>query len=225
MPIIKVGSGELGNFEFLERIIKLKKPMIVSTGMHNQNELKNLLSFFQTKKYNKVSFLRCITRYPTKNDEVNLSSFKKFKKIFKKYEVGYSDHSDNELAILGAVVLGAKIIEKHIALEFNIPNTQDWKVSYDLKKMRNLVKKIRDLEIILGNEKIIISKKEKKSKDWATKSIFIRKNINKGNILKKDDLCCKRPGIYIPSSELKRIINKRAKTKLKKGSALKLNDF
>ena len=109
--------------------------------MHDLNDLKKLLSFFQINNYNKVSFLRCITRYPTKNNEVNLSSFKQFRKIFKKYEVGYSDHSDNDLGILGSIVLGAKIIEKHIATKFNVPNTQDWKVSYDLKKMKSLVKK------------------------------------------------------------------------------------
>ncbi|MDC3157352.1 N-acetylneuraminate synthase family protein [Candidatus Pelagibacter bacterium] len=225
VPIIKVGSGELGNFEFLKRIIKLKKPMIVSTGMHNLNDLKKLSSFFQINNYKNVSFLRCITRYPTKNNEVNLSSFKLFKKIFKKYEVGYSDHSDNELGILGSIVLGAKIVEKHIATKFNVPNTQDWKVSYDLKKMKSLVKKIRDLEIVLGDEKITISKKEKNSKDWATKSIFLRRNINKGNIIKKNDLSCKRPGIYVPASELKRIINKKAKKNLREGNPLKLNDF
>lgn len=225
IPIIKVGSGELGNFEFLKKIIKLKKPMIVSTGMHNLNDLKKLQSFFQINDFKNVSFLRCITRYPTKNNEVNLSSFKQFKKIFKKYEVGYSDHSDNELSILGSIVLGARIIEKHIATEFNIPNTQDWKVSYDLKKMKNLVKKIRDLEIILGDEKITISKKEKNSKDWATKSIFLRRNINKGEIIKKKDLSCKRPGIYIPASELIKAINKKAKKKLKEGNPLRSNDF
>ena len=91
--------------------------------------------------------------------------------------------------------------------------------------MKSLVKKIRDLEIVLGDEKITISKKEKNSKDWATKSIFLRRNINKGNIIKKNDLSCKRPGIYVPASELKRIINKKAKKNLREGNPLKLNDF
>ena len=98
-------------------------------------------------------------------------------------------------------------------------------MSYDLKKMKNLVKKIRDLEIILGDEKITISKKEKNSKDWATKSIFLRRNINKGEIIKKKDLSCKRPGIYIPASELIKAINKKAKKKLKEGNPLRSNDF
>jgi N-acetylneuraminate synthase/N,N'-diacetyllegionaminate synthase len=225
LPIIKVGSGELGNFEFLNKIIKLKKPIIISTGMHNLNDLKKLLFFFKSKNYYKVSFLKCSTLYPTKNEEVNLLSFKKFQKIFKEFKVGYSDHSDNELAILGAVCLGAKIIEKHIAIEFNIANTQDWKVSYDLEKMKHLVEKIRNLEIILGVEKIIVTQREKKSKDWATKSIFLKKNIMKGNILKKESFCYMRPGNYIPVSQLKKIINKKAKKNLMIGNPLKLSDF
>ena len=70
-----------------------------------------------------------------------------------------------------------------------------------------------------------ISKKEKISKNWATKSIFLRRNIKKGNIIKKNDLNYKRPGIYIPVSELSRIINKKAKKNLKEGKPLKSNDF
>ena len=193
--------------------------------MHNLNDLKKLLFFFKSKNYYKVYFLKCSTLYPTKNKEVNLLSFKKFQKIFKEFKVGYSDHSDNELAILGAICLGAKIIEKHIAIEFNIANTQDWKVSYDLEKMRNLVEKIRNLEIILGVEKIIVTQREKKSKDWATKSIFLKKNIMRGSILKKESFCYMRPGTYIPVSQLKKIINKKVKKNLMIGNPLKLSDF
>tara|TARA_B100001057_G_C22871317_1_gene959014 strand:+ start:6028 stop:7038 length:1011 start_codon:yes stop_codon:yes gene_type:complete len=225
VPKIKVGSGELGNFEFLNKIIKLKKPLIISTGMHDAHDLTKLLNFFKQKKYSKVSFLRCITRYPTFNKEINLLSFIEFKKIFKNYKVGYSDHSDNELAILGSVFLGAKIIEKHIAIEFGVPNTQDWKVSYNLKKMKKLVKKIRNIEIILGKNKIKISKNEEKSKIWATKSIFLKKNIKKGEVLTRNVFSFKRPGTYIPASKLEKVINKKTKKNLKKGNALKENDF
>lgn len=225
VPIVKVGSGELGNFEFLSKIIKLKKHIIISTGMHNTKDLKKLLSFFKSKNFFNVSFLRCITQYPTKKEEINLLSFNTFKKIFSNYRVGYSDHSDNELAILGSVVLGARIIEKHIATEFNLPNSQDWKVSFDLTRMKNLVQKIRDLEIILGEEKIKISNNELKSKIWATKSIFLKTKKKKGAIFKKKDFSFKRPGIYIPCSHLKKIINKKSKKNLKAGNALKPNDF
>ena len=68
-----------------------------------------------------------------RSENIQITELKKIKKIFNKYEVGYSDHSDNELGILGSIVLGAKIVEKHIATKFNVPNTQDWKVSYNLK--------------------------------------------------------------------------------------------
>ena len=67
--------------------------------------------------------------------------------------------------------------------------------------------------------------KKKNFKNWATKSIFLRRNIKKGNIIKKNDLNYKRPGIYIPVSELSRIINKKAKKNLKEGKPLKSNDF
>ena len=84
-----------------------------------------------------------------------------FKKLFKNYLVGYSDHTNHDLAILVSIVLGARIIEKHISLDFNLKNAQDWKVSFDEINLKQMVKKIRDLETILGKKDIIISKNEK----------------------------------------------------------------
>ena len=88
VPIIKVGSGELGNFEFLKKIIKQKKHIIISTGMHTRLDMINLKKFFLKQKYTNVSFLRCITSYPTNNKDINLESFNQFKKIFKNFKIG-----------------------------------------------------------------------------------------------------------------------------------------
>lgn len=225
VPLIKVGSGELGNYPFLEKIIKLKKPIIISTGMHNTNDLKKLKLFFESKKYSKVFFLKCNTQYPTLNNEINLLSFTNFKEIYKNFIVGYSDHTNHDLAILGSIILGARIIEKHISLDFNVKNAQDWKVSFDEKKMKHMIKKIRNLEIIMGKKQIKISKNEIQSKVWATKSIFIKDNIKKGDIISEKNLIFKRPGNYIPVSELENVINKKAKKNLFKNDYLKKNDF
>lgn len=225
VPIIKIGSGELGNYSFLEKIIKLNKPIIISTGMHNLNDMKQLKLFFKSKKYLKVFFLKCNTQYPTLNSEINLLNFTSFKEIFKNFIVGYSDHTNHDLAILGSIVLGARIIEKHISLDFNVKNAQDWKVSFDEKKMTEMVKKIRELEMIMGKKQITISKNEIRSKAWATKSIYIKNNIKKGDIIFEKNLAFKRPGIYIPVSKLEKVIKKKAKKNLFKNNYLKKNDF
>jgi len=111
LPAFKIGSGEIGNFEFLKTIIKLKKPIIVSTGMHNYNDLLKLKRFFEKKKFKKVIFLKCNSQYPTPNEDINLKSFITFKNVFKKYITGYSDHSEHDLAILGSINFGARVVE------------------------------------------------------------------------------------------------------------------
>ena len=221
VPIIKVGSGELGNFEFLKKIIKQKKHIIISTGMHTRLDMINLKKFFLKQKYSNVSFLRCITSYPTNNKDINLQSFNQFKKIFKNFKIGYSDHTNHDLAILGAVVLGAKIIEKHIALDFNVKNAQDWKVSFNELRFKDMVKKIRQLEKIMGKGLISISREEKKSIKWATKGIYAKKNIKKWSKFSLLNTCAKRPNNGLNVKLHTELLGKKAKSNIIRGYPLK----
>ena len=182
--------------------------------MHTEKEMLNLKNFFEKKKFKKVSFLRCITLYPTKNKNINLKSFKKFKEIFKNYSVGYSDHTNHDMAILGSIVLGAKIVEKHISIDFKVKNSQDWKVSFDSQKFKKMVQKIRLLESILGSEKIFLSKDEKKSLIWATKSIYAKKEILKKTKFTFNNICSKRPRKGVLVKDFNLLINKLSAKKI-----------
>jgi len=225
LPIIKIGSGELGNFEFLKKIIKSKKHIIVSTGMHKEKDMLNLRKFFLDRNFKNVSFLRCVSSYPTKDKNINLLSFQKFKKIFERFNVGYSDHTKHDLAIIGAVSMGAKIIEKHIALDFNIKNAQDWKVSFNVKSFRNMVSKIRTLEKIMGDKKIFITDDEKKTLRWATKGVYARENIKKNTKFTLNNTCSKRPNNGIGVNNYSLILNKRSKSNIEKGKPIKRNQI
>jgi N,N'-diacetyllegionaminate synthase len=222
---IKIGSGEIGNFEFLKSIIRLNKPIIISTGMHEQKDLIRLRNFFISYKFKKVIFLKCNTQYPTPDEDINLKNFKMFKKIFKNFFVGYSDHTDHDLAILGSIMLEAKVIEKHISLDFNVKNAQDWKVSFDRIRLSEMIRKIRKFEKILGSEKLKISTKEKKSRIWASRSIFAKKDIKKGKKLEISDINFLRPGNFLNCSDFAKINKKKLKKNIKANTALKFNDF
>lgn len=224
IPAIKIGSGELGNFIFLEKIIKLNKPIIISTGMHSKKDLINLKNFFVKQNYKKVIFLRCSTTYPTEFKDINLNNFSKFKEIFSNALVGYSDHTDSNLPIYFAVSNSAKVIEKHISLDFNVKNAQDWKVSHDLNRLKKMIKDIRSLEAIGGKNFIQISKSENKNKKWATKSLFFKKKSKKGEIIKEEMLCTKRPGTGISCSQYKQVIGKKLIKNCSKGM-IRTNDF
>jgi len=184
-----------------------------------------LKNYFLKNKKKDVCFLNCITQYPTENNSINLINFKKYQKIFKNFLVGYSDHTNHDIAILGAVVLGARVVEKHISLDFNIKNAQDWKVSFDYKKFYMMVKNIRLMEKILGKNSEFSTFFEKKSKIWATKSIFAAKNIKKGEKFKKENLSFKRPGIYIPAKNLDLVLGKKSKSFIKKDTPIKKSEI
>ena len=224
LPAIKVGSGEIGNFEFLKKILKLNKPIIISTGMHEIKELVKLKEFFKKKKFKKVIFLKCNTQYPTPDSDINLKSFNYFKEIFKQNFVGYSDHTDNELAILASIPLGARVVEKHISLDFNVKDAQDWKVSFNKEQLKSMIFKIRKLENLLGEGRLKISNSEKKSKIWASRSIYAKKNLKKGHKLQLSDIKFLRPGNHLSCSEFKKINNKKLKKNIFSTSPIKLND-
>ncbi len=224
-PIIKVGSGEIGNYEFLKKILKFNKTIIISTGMHDKQDLINLKKFFKKNKFNKVIFLKCNTTYPSRDTDINLKNYLEFKELFSDYHVGYSDHTNHDLAIIGSVFYGAKVIEKHISVLFKIKNAQDWKVSFDLIKMKNLVSKIRKVEKLLGNRNIFLTKNERRSKIWASKSLYTNKTLDKNKRIKKSDLIFLRPGNGIPVKFLSKIVNKKIKCKLKKNKKINFNDF
>ena len=215
VPLVKIGSGELNNFDFLSKIIRLNRPVIISTGMYSLIDLKNLNIFFKKKKFNKVIFLKCSTVYPSDYDILNLNNFDIYKKIFKNALIGYSDHSKDDLTCITAVSMGYKVIEKHISLDFNIKNAQDWKVSLNKNQLKKMIQKIRLIEIIKGINNIKIGAKEKKNKLWATKSLYFKELFKSGHIIKRNDIISMRPGNGISPLQIKQIIGKKIKTNLK----------
>tara|TARA_Y100001980_G_C14515498_1_gene290828 strand:+ start:66 stop:1109 length:1044 start_codon:yes stop_codon:yes gene_type:complete len=225
LSAIKVGSGEIGNFLFLKELISLNKPIILSLGMHNYDDIKELKKFFVKEKFKKLVLLNCTTIYPSKNKDLNILAIRELKNIFGDIIIGYSDHTDDDLACISSVALGARVIEKHISVKFNVKNAQDWKVSFDVIKLRSMIKKIREQEIMLQTKKNLSSKNELKQKLWATKSIYVKNKIKKNSKILLSDLKFLRPGNGIPCSKINLIINKLAKKNLPKNYKIKIQDF
>lgn len=225
VPAYKIGSGDLGNFEFLKKIIKFNKPIIISTGMHSHKDLINLKKFLEKQKFKKFVILYCCTIYPASAKYINLNRIKLIKSIFKKNLFGYSDHSNNDLAIIGSVFLGASVIEKHIAVKFNDKNSQDWKVSFDKFKFLEMKNKIQNINELMEKNEKYISLKEVSQKTWAQKSIYLNKNKEKYEKISIDDLKFMRPGNGIHCSQLTKILGKKIKKKLNNNHKLKLDDF
>ena len=172
---IKVASSD-NNFSLLhKKILKSNKPLIISTGFLNSKEINNLIkNLIKIRKFN-IAVLHCVSCYPTKDKEVNLSSIKNLKNYFG-VEYGYSDHTIGVEACLCAVSLGARIIEKHITLNKNFSDFRDHKISSDYNELKQLVKQIRKIELILGNNFKKIQNGEKRILKSSEKSVCLQKN-------------------------------------------------
>lgn len=221
-PAIKISSGLMTNEALIKEAVKLKKPIIFSTGMAFKSEIKKTALILKKSISKNFAILRCTSLYPCPEQFVNLNSLKNLQKEFPTTPIGYSDHTKGIDACVAAVALGAKIIEKHITLKINF-ETPDKKVSIDPLKFKKLVKKIRSLEKILGQENIFPTKLEIKKRSLYHRSIITVKNIIKGEVFTKNNIALKRslnnrPGLH-PKYFFK-IIGKKSKLNFKKGIKL-----
>ena len=191
-------------------------------------ELRNLLEDYPP---NSACILHCNTTYPTPFDEVNLRTIEYLQTIFKGIaSIGYSDHTEGISIPLSSVVLGARVIEKHISLEKNIPNAQDWKVSCFEEDLPILVKSI-DQVWASSNKKIsekIISRDENNNREWANKSCYLIEDLLPNKKLTRDLYKSQRPYSGMSPDQVEnKLLGKIyiGKTVLKKGYSFKDKDI
>lgn len=209
IDIFKIPSGEITNLPYLEKIASYRKPIIMSTGMSNIEEIRSAINVLKRNGCNDISILHCNTQYPTPFEDVNLRAMLSLKNEFD-VQVGYSDHTLGIDIPIAAVALGATIIEKHFTLDKNMEGP-DHKASLEPEELKEMVKSIRNIERALGDGIKKPSESEKPNKDIARKSIVASKNIKKGEPFNRDNLAIKRPGNGISPMEWYNILGKIAK--------------
>ena len=214
VPVVKVGSGERNNPGFLRRLAALGKPMIVSTGMYRLDDVERALAACREGGCREVALLHCVTSYPTPDSDVNLRAMDALRAAFPG-PVGYSDHTPDELAVLGAVARGASIIEKHITILRDVPNAQDWKVSAGPENLARLLADIRRMERMLGSGEKRPAPCEEAAVDWATKSLVAAHDLPAGHRLLESDLTLKRPGTGMDGTRLLSVLGRTLKQALR----------
>ena len=222
MEYYKIPSGEINNVLYLKKIGKLKKKVILSTGMSTMKEisyaLKTLISN-GTKKKN-ITVLQCNTEYPTPLVDVNLRAMLEIQKKFR-INVGYSDHTKGTEASVIAASIGASIIEKHFTISQKLKGP-DHKSSLLEKDLKEMIKKIKNVEVILGNKIKKPTKSEKKNIKIARNSIVANRNILKGEKFTNINLTVKRPGSGISPTNFFKILGKKAKKNFKKDQLISI---
>tara|TARA_B100001123_G_scaffold448084_1_gene607769 strand:- start:51 stop:1061 length:1011 start_codon:yes stop_codon:yes gene_type:complete len=220
VDIVKIASNDNNFFPMLDVVLRSKKPIIISTGMTTQKDIKNLIKYISKKISKKmikkkISLLHCVTSYPVEDKYVNLNSIPYLIKTTK-LNIGYSDHSLGNEACLGAVVLGAKIIEKHFTLDKKFSKFRDHALSADFIELKQLVHGIRKLEHQIGYFKKFILKPEKTLIKVTRKAPYARRDIYKGEKFNLKNIVFLRNTNSSSFLGLQNIIGKKAKIKISK---------
>ena len=191
----KIPSGEITNKPYLQHIAHKMKPVILSTGMADLNEIGDALNVLTKEglSLDKITILHCNTQYPTPMEDVNLKAMLTIKEAFK-LKVGYSDHTKGIEVPIAAVALGAEVIEKHFTLDRNMPGP-DHLASLEPDELKAMVLAIRNIELaISGSGMKETSPSELPNKNIARKSIHLSIALKVGDTIKLEHLIMKRPG-------------------------------
>ena len=212
----KTASPDLHDFFLHKYLSKLNKKIIISTGMSNQKEIEQCLKLY--KKKSNIALLHCVSSYPANHKSINMRALN----ILRKYtsNIGFSDHTLDNLASVVAISFGSKIIEKHFTLDKKMEGP-DHKFSLDPNELKLFKEKIRETEVIMGKEEKKCQIDEKLNKQITVKNIFAKRKIYKGKKINESDLYLKRSGNGLMGSEIHKIINKVSKKNILANNKIK----
>lgn len=214
----KVPSGEITNLPYLRTIAACGRPVIISTGMSDINEIGDALKILtgshpdypseSTLTLDDIIVLHCNTQYPTPFEDVNLKAMTEIGKRFG-VRTGYSDHTRGLTVPVAAAALGACVIEKHFTLDRTLPGP-DHKASLEPDELKEMVRMIRQTEAALGDGLKIVTESERPNIEVARKSIIAARSIKKGEILTEENITVKRPGNGVSPMLWDKVLGTRA---------------
>lgn len=232
MKRIKVPSGEITNFPFLEYLAAKNVPMIVSTGMATLQEVRDAVDLVRRQRErlglsgaleNHLTVLHCTSNYPAVADDVNLRAMHTMAAMIG-MPIGYSDHTAGTEVSVAAVALGATVIEKHFTLDKNLPGP-DHKASLEPDELRLMIRQIRCIERALGSDRKEPTLNELPVRAVVRRSVTTLVAIKKGQALSADNLALLRPGTGIEPRELPAVVGKRAVRDIAAGTTLNWSDL
>jgi pseudaminic acid synthase len=217
VPIHKIASFELVDLPLIGYTAKTKKPLIISTGMGSIEEIKEAVDIAKRAGAKDLTLLKCVSSYPAAPKEINLKTIPDMQKKFN-CKIGLSDHTLGIGVSIAAIILGAKVIEKHFTLSKGI-KTPDSFFSIEPDELKELVKNVRIVEKAIGQVHYSLTKKEEQSKVFRC-SLFAVKDIKKGEEFTKENVKSIRPGCGLHPKFIKEVLGKDAKIDLKKGTPM-----
>lgn len=222
VPCFKIASMDLNYYDFIRYIAKLKKPVILSTGMSEFHEIDRAVKTIEEVGNNKIIILHCISKYPPLYEEMNMGIIEKLKMLYPEYPIGFSDHSPDSTMAIVARTLGATVFEKHFTLDKKLAGP-DHAISCDPKEFAELRRKLTDVDSSLSP--VIGQRSDSVISYGARRSLFAAKNLKKGEVLTESMIDVVRPGDGLPPEYFYIFLGKELKKDLKKGDKLEFDSI
>ena len=216
-PAYKVASFEIIDIPLIQYIASTKKPMIISTGMANKEEIQEAVHVARENGSNELILLHCISGYPTPVEQCNLMTIPDMKNCFG-LPVGLSDHTLGIEVSIASIALGASVIEKHVTLNAS-DKGPDSEFSIEPDQLNSLCIKCKSAWEALGSAGYERKPVEKDNIKFR-RSIYVVKDIDSGEALTKENIRRIRPGYGLPPKYFNELIGKRVKSRIEKGTPL-----
>jgi len=224
MLAFKVASGDLTHHPLLRHIVRFGKPVILSTGMATLEEVKEAVGVIRYEGNDDIILLHCVSNYPPQMEDINLRAIQTLAREFA-LPVGFSDHSPGTTAALGAVALGACLIEKHITIDKTLPGP-DHPYALETAEFKEMVAQIRLLGKAMGDGIKRPVEAEIPERNWARRGIYAATGIKKGTVIISAMLKIVRPALgTLPPSSLGNIVEKPAKRDITAEEAITKDDY
>jgi len=219
-PAYKIASFEIQDIPLIEYTASKGRPMIISTGIAELKDIDLAVKTCRNVGNNNIVLLKCTSSYPAPIEEANLATIQNMKDTFG-VEVGLSDHTLGNVAPIVAISLGARVIEKHFILDKSIGGP-DASFSLNESEFAEMVNAIRNAELAVGSVNYQLTKNALKSKKYS-RSLFIVKNINAGEIITEEHIKSIRPGNGLPPKYYNEILGKRVRIDIARGTPLTID--
>ncbi len=217
MPAYKVASYEANDIPMIRKIAKTGKPILISTGVAHLEDIERALNVCKEEGNENVILLKCTSAYPCPYEDMNIRAIPLMRNTFDCL-VGLSDHTLGGEVALGAVALGAKVIEKHVTLKRE-DGGPDGAFSMEIDEFVEMVRQIRNLEKALGRATFDLTQKQERARK-GTRSLYVVQDIRKGEILTEQNIRSIRPGRGMHTMYYEDVLGKVATVELPKGTPL-----
>ncbi len=217
VPAYKIASFEIQDIPLIEYVANKGKPIIISTGIATEEDIKLAVETCREAGNNEIVLLKCTSSYPAPVELANLNTIPDLKTRFK-VEAGLSDHTKGTLVPTISVAVGAKVIEKHFILDKAIGGP-DVEFSLDPEEFRNMVDSVRAAESALGEATYELDEKVQKNRQFA-RSLFAVEDIQEGDVFTAKNVRSIRPGYGLHPKYYKEVLSRVAAKHIEKGTPL-----